>query len=135
MHAEGSDVNVCCLHLLVLADPMLIVDVLRVLQKSLDVGRKLKASTDIAVDPNTVVSKSVGAATANAGVSGLPTVTVSTTDYTASPDTPMSRITGERYSISQRDTSLVAEIDDMIYFVAASFICGTQAQRFHRHHC
>ena len=40
-------------------------------------GRQLKASTDIAVDPNTAVSKSVGAATANAGVSGLPTVTVS----------------------------------------------------------
>ena len=51
-----------------------------VLQQASSVGRKLSASTDIAVDPNTAVTQSVGAATANAGISGLPSVQVTSVD-------------------------------------------------------
>ena len=50
------------------------------LQQASTVGRKLSAATAIGIDPNTAVTQSVGAATANAGVSGLPTVTVNITD-------------------------------------------------------
>ena len=47
------------------------------LQKSAEVGRKLKASTSVGVDPNTAVEIPVGAVTTNAGVSGLPAVQAS----------------------------------------------------------
>ena len=49
------------------------------LQQASTVGRKLSASTTVGVDPNTAVTQSVGTATANAGVSSLPSVGVSST--------------------------------------------------------